>query len=61
MAWAAFLLGYLTTIARQGGVKRFFAKVLPTNKAMLNIFYNSGYPVHAEFGGEACSIYHDIA
>jgi RimJ/RimL family protein N-acetyltransferase len=57
----SFLLGYITKIARQRGVKRFFAKVLPTNKAMLNIFYNSGYPVHTEFDGEAYSIYYDIA
>jgi acyl-CoA hydrolase/RimJ/RimL family protein N-acetyltransferase len=43
------LLQYLTQIAKQRGVKRFYAKVLPINKAMLAVFYNSGYQVNTEF------------
>lgn len=54
-----FLLDYLTQIAKSRGVKRFEAKVLPTNKAMLAIFYNSGYTVNTQFDGEVYSIsYH---
>jgi RimJ/RimL family protein N-acetyltransferase/acyl CoA:acetate/3-ketoacid CoA transferase beta subunit len=56
-----FLLDYVTQIARQRGVKRFYAKVLPNNKAMLNIFHNSGYRVNTEFDGEVYSVTYDLA
>ncbi len=56
-----FLLDYISRIARQRGVKRFYAKVLPSNKLMLTIFYNSGYPVNTEFDGEVYSITYDLA
>jgi len=55
-----FLLAYLTQIARQRGVKRFYAKVLPTNKAMLAIFHSSGYGVKTEFDGEVYSVSYDL-
>jgi acyl-CoA hydrolase/RimJ/RimL family protein N-acetyltransferase len=55
-----FLLDYLTKIAKQRGVKRFYAKVLPNNKAMLAIFYNSGYKVNTEFDGEVYNITYDL-
>jgi len=51
-----FLLTYLIEIAKGRGVKRFFAKVLPANKAMLNIFQNCGYKVTTEFDGDVYSI-----
>jgi RimJ/RimL family protein N-acetyltransferase len=54
------LLDYLTQIARQRGVKQFYAKVLPTNKSMLAIFHNSGYKVGTEFDGEVYSIKYDL-
>ncbi|MBN2584636.1 MAG: GNAT family N-acetyltransferase, partial [Planctomycetes bacterium] len=54
------MLEYLTQIARQRGVRRFHAKVLPTNRPMLAIFYNSGYKVNTEFDGEVYSIDYDI-
>jgi RimJ/RimL family protein N-acetyltransferase len=54
------LLDYLTQIARQRGVRRFYAKVLPVNKAMLAVFYNSGYKVNTEFDGEVYSITYDL-
>ena len=54
------LLDYLTRIARQCGVKRFYAKVLPTNKPMLTIFHNSGYNVNTEFDGDVYSITYDL-
>jgi acyl-CoA hydrolase/GNAT superfamily N-acetyltransferase len=57
----SLLLDYLAKIARQRGVRRFVAKVLPTNKAMLSVFQNSGYKVHLEFDGDAYSIGIDLA
>ncbi len=56
-----FLLDYLTRIARERGVKKFLAKVLPENKTMLSMFHNSGYDVHTKFDGEAYSIEYDIS
>jgi len=55
-----FLLDYITRIAKQRGVKRFSAKVLPVNKPMLAIFYNSGYKVNTEFDGDVYSITYDL-
>jgi len=55
-----FLLDYITQIARQRGVKKFYAKVLPTNEAMLAIFHNSGYKVNTEFDGYAYGITYDL-
>lgn len=54
------LLQYLTQVAMQRGVKRFDAKVLPENKAMLSVFQNSGLPQRTEFDGEAYSITFDL-
>ena len=56
----SFLLNYLTQIAVQRGVKRFYAKVLPVNKPMLAVFYNSGFKVNTEFDGEVYSIWYDL-
>lgn len=56
-----FLLDYLTQIAKQRGVRRFYAKVLLANKPMLAIFHNSGYNVNTEFDGEVYSITYDLA
>jgi acyl-CoA hydrolase len=55
-----FLLDYITRIAKQRGVKRFCAKVLPVNKPMLAVFHNSGYKVNTEFDGEVYSITYDL-
>ena len=57
----SFLLDYLTQIARQRGVRRFYAKVLPANRAMLAIFQNSGYTLRMEFDGEAYSLMYDLS
>lgn len=56
----SFLMQYLAEIARQRGVKRFDAKVLPENKAMLAVFHNCGLPVQTEFDGEAYTITIDL-
>ncbi len=50
---ATFLLEYLAESARARGVREFHASVLATNKAMLQVFYNSGYNVSTEFDGDA--------
>jgi len=55
-----FLLDYITEVARQRGVKRFCAKVLPGNKPMLAIFQNSGYNVKTGFDGDVYSIVYDL-
>ena len=56
-----FLLEYLCRIAKQRGVKKFYAKVLPTNKAMLAVFHNSGYKVNTEFDGDVYNIEFSLA
>ena len=55
-----FLLDYITQIAKQRGVKKFYAKVLPTNEPMLAIFHNSGYKVNTEFDGYAYDVTYDL-
>ena len=55
-----FLLDYVTQIARQRGVKTFWAKVLPHNEPMLTIFHNSGYKIKTEFDGDAYDISYDL-
>ena len=57
----SLLLQYLTQIAKRRGVKRFYAKVLPVNKAMLAVFYNSGFQVNTEFDGEVYNITYDLS
>lgn len=54
------LLEYLVQIARRRGVRSFYATVLPINKAMLTIFYNSGYKINTEFDGETYSITFEV-
>lgn len=56
-----FLLEYITQIAKRRRVEKFYAKVLAVNKAMLAVFYNSGYKVNTEFDGEVYSITYDLA
>ena len=55
-----FLLAYLAQIAKQRGVKQFYAKVLAANKPMLAIFHNTGYQIKTEFDGEVYSITYDL-
>jgi len=55
-----FLLAYLIQIAKQRGVKRFYAKVLPVNKAMLAVFHNSGYKINTVFDGDSYNITCDL-
>ncbi|MDZ7724587.1 MAG: GNAT family N-acetyltransferase [candidate division KSB1 bacterium] len=57
----SLLLKFLSEIAGKNDVKRFHAKVLPENKAMLAVFHNSGYSIHTEFDGEVYDITYDLA
>jgi acyl-CoA hydrolase len=56
----SFLLDHITQVAIKRGVKRFYAKVLPKNKAMLAIFQHSGHKVTTEFDGDVFSIICDL-
>ena len=55
-----FLLDYITQIAKQRGVRKFWAKVLPNNEPMLAIFHNSGYKINTTFDGETYDIRYDL-
>ncbi len=55
-----FLLDYITQIAKQRGVKKFWAKVLPSNEPMLTLFHNSGYKINTAFDGETYGITYDL-
>ena len=41
-------------------LKTFRATVLPKNKAMLNVFYNSGYSINTKFDGDTYNISYDL-
>ena len=56
----SLLMANLARSARQHGIKRFDAKVLPENKAMLSVFQNSGFPVTTEFDGETYTVVIDL-
>jgi RimJ/RimL family protein N-acetyltransferase len=56
----SLLMNYLTSIAIQRGIKRFDAKVMPQNKAMLAVFQHSGLSTSMEFNGEAYTIVMDL-
>jgi len=55
-----FLLRHITQIASKRGVEKFYATVLPENKAMLALFRNSGYDVEMEFDGDSYIIRYDL-
>ncbi|MBN1481794.1 GNAT family N-acetyltransferase [candidate division KSB1 bacterium] len=54
------LIKFLSETARKREVKSFHAKVLPQNKAMLSVFYNSGYNITTEFDGEVYDLRYDL-
>jgi acyl-CoA hydrolase/GNAT superfamily N-acetyltransferase len=55
-----FLLEYIAEIARNRGIKQLYARVLPTNEAMLSIFRNSGYKINSKFDGKVYNITYDL-
>jgi len=48
---ASRLLQHLARIAREKGISRFMAEVLPANKAMLAVFSHSGFPMKKQSDG----------
>jgi RimJ/RimL family protein N-acetyltransferase len=53
---ARILLQHLASIAREKGLSRFVAEVLPENSGMLTVFSRSGLPLKTEHGGEAVHV-----
>jgi RimJ/RimL family protein N-acetyltransferase len=48
---ASLLLRHLADIARDAGLREFFAEVLPENTAMLKVFQRSGLPMRRRHEG----------
>jgi RimJ/RimL family protein N-acetyltransferase len=53
---ARILLQHLASIAREKGLSRFVAEVLPENSGMLTVFSRSGLPMKTEHGGDAVHV-----
>jgi RimJ/RimL family protein N-acetyltransferase len=53
---ARILLQQLALIAREKGLSRFVAEVLPENRGMLTVFSRSGLPMKAVHGGDAVHV-----
>lgn len=53
---ARILLQHLASIAREKGLSRFVAEVLPENKGMLTVFSRCGLPIKTEHGGDAVHV-----
>ena len=52
----ARIFKHLVTIARQSGITRFEAEVLPSNRAMLGLFARSGLPVKKTLTGDSLHV-----
>jgi GNAT superfamily N-acetyltransferase len=53
---ARILLQHLASIAREKGLSRFVAEVLPENRGMLTVFSRSGLTMKTEHGGDAVHV-----
>jgi RimJ/RimL family protein N-acetyltransferase len=53
---ARILVQHLASIAREKGLERFVAEVLPENRGMLTVFSKSGLPMKTEHGGDAVHV-----
>jgi GNAT superfamily N-acetyltransferase len=53
---ARMLLQHLASIAREKGLSRFVAEVLPENRGMLTVFSRSGLPMETQHGGDAVHV-----
>lgn len=58
---ASLILSHLAAIARENGLKRFEAEVLPSNSAMLSVFRKSGLAMHQSLGDGSVHITLDLA
>ena len=57
---ASVLLEHLAAAAREVGVRRFVAEVLPQNRRMLGVFRDAGYEVRHDFEDGVVSLSFDI-
>ncbi len=57
---ATLLLEHLAAMARQCGITRFTAEVLPTNSAMLSVFRRAGFEVSNELSSGIVDVVFDI-
>ncbi len=55
-----YLLNYITRIAIDKGIERFYAKVLPVNRSMIALFNNASYDIETKFDGEVYTISYDL-
>lgn len=54
------LMRALAEAAKQRGIARFTATVLPENRAMINVFEHAGHPVASEFDGDSHHLVIDL-
>ncbi len=56
----SILLEHLAAAARENGIRKFSAEVLPENRKMLDVFSEAGYEVHRHFDEGVVSLAFDI-
>ncbi|MCQ9164089.1 GNAT family N-acetyltransferase [Arthrobacter sp. STN4] len=56
----SILLEHLAAAARENGIDKFTAEVLPENRKMLQVFADAGYEVHRHFDDGVVSLAFDI-
>ncbi|MFH1964291.1 MAG: GNAT family N-acetyltransferase [Acidobacteriota bacterium] len=56
----AYLLNYITKIAIDKEIRKFYAKVLPVNRSMIALFNNSSFDIETKFDGEVYTISFDL-
>ncbi len=56
----SILLEHLAVAARENGIDRFSAEVLPENRKMMQVFTEAGYEVHRRFDDGVISLSFDI-
>ncbi|WP_026554256.1 bifunctional acetate--CoA ligase family protein/GNAT family N-acetyltransferase [Arthrobacter sp. 35W] len=54
------LLEHLAAAARENGISKFTAEILPENRKMLSVFSDAGYEVHRHFDDGVVSLAFDI-
>jgi acyl-CoA synthetase (NDP forming)/GNAT superfamily N-acetyltransferase len=57
---SSVLLEHLAAAARENGIARFVAEVLPRNRKMLTVFQQAGYEVASRFENGVISLHFDI-
>ena len=55
-----YLLNYITKIAIDKEIRKFYAKVLPVNRSMIALFNNSSFDIETKFDGEVYTISYDL-